>query len=164
MSKVFRIVLVLGLLAGSSLHANESDHGHESDHDHDEQEAEHSESESKRVGLGKGILEANEKDGFKLSSEAIKNFGIATLDVGAAKTFQIPRSAIFKGLEEKNLYRVRDSFYKRIDFKILSSTSSGFMVESVDLRSGDKIVVEGLGFLRIAELAAFGGVSDSHSH
>lgn len=124
------------------------EHSHE--HGHDREHAdEHADEESQ---------------GFKLSPEAFKNFGIQlkAAEPGAAMT--LPKKAIFFGLQERNLFRYRDGYFKRIDFKTLSKTKTDYTVSSQDFKSGDQIAVEGLGFLRIAELAAFGGVAEGHSH
>jgi hypothetical protein len=37
-------------------------------------------------------------------------------------------------------------------------------VQSSSLSAGDEVIVTGVGFVRIAELAAFGAVSEGHSH
>lgn len=76
----------------------------------------------------------------------------------------ISSKAIFKSLSEVNLYRLRAGAYKRIDFKTIDKNKDTWVVSSTDLSPGDKIVVDGIGFLRIAEIAASGGLSDSHSH
>ena len=76
----------------------------------------------------------------------------------------LPKEAVFRGLSEVNIYRLRQGHYKRIDFKTLEKTKSTIKLSSGDLAPGDQIVVDGIGFLRIAEIAASGGISDSHSH
>ena len=108
--------------------------------------------------------EADESQGFKLSQEAFKNFGIQLKKAEPGVPMTLPKTSIFFGLQEKNLYRYRGGFFKRIDFKTLSKTKTEMTVSSDDLQSGDQIATEGLGFLRIAELAAFGGVAEGHSH
>jgi hypothetical protein len=151
------------LLSTTFSFAEEHEHGHEGEHGH-EQEEPHGHSEvSAAVGKEKGILEADEAKGFKLSPEALKNFSIQTIPATTAPT-KVSRSSIFFGLEEKNLYRVRDGYFKRIDFKTLSKSKTEYTVTSVDLKEGDRIAVTGLGFLRVSELAAFGGVAEGHSH
>lgn len=102
-------------------------------------------------------------NGFKLNEKSTKKFGIQTLAVKEG-TIEIPRDAIFKGLNEVNVYRLRDGFYKRIDFKTLETKKDALKISSSDLKMGDQIVTAGVGFLRIAEIAASGGISDSHSH
>ncbi|HVK61315.1 MAG TPA: hypothetical protein VM432_07185 [Bdellovibrionales bacterium] len=126
------------------------------DGDHDHESDPHEENE-------KGIVEASEAKGIRISPEAHKNFGIRTLGFTSG-AIVLPKSAIFFGLQEKNLYRLRDGFYKRIDFQTITKTKNEFTISSTDLKSGDQIVIEGLGFLRIAEIAAFGGVAHGHSH
>ncbi|MGE0633518.1 MAG: hypothetical protein AB7O96_13985 [Pseudobdellovibrionaceae bacterium] len=141
----------------------QSDHKDHEEHEHEEG-GEHGEAESSNIGPNKGITEADERDGFRLSPEAIKNFELKTVDVSGAKIIKLAKSAIFFGKEEKNIYRLRAGFYKRLDFKTLSRSDSEYTIECKDLEPGDKVVVNGLGFLRIAEMAAFGGVAEGHSH
>jgi replication fork clamp-binding protein CrfC len=128
----------------------EGDHGHEHKEasvDHDEHD-EHDEHGS---------------DGFKLNDTSIKNFELTYVDYKTPGT-SISSKAIFRSLSEVNIYRVRAGLFKRIDFKTLEKNKDIWKVSSPDLVSGDKIVVSGIGFLRIAEIAASGGLSDSHSH
>lgn len=144
-------------------HGEQDEHGHEEGgHAHGE-EGEHEEGGS-AVGPEKGITEANEKDGFKLSPEALKNFGIKTVSAQPGVALTLPRRAIFFGLKERNLFRVRNGFFKRIDFATVSKSKTEYTVKSSDLQPGDQVVIEGVGFLRIAELAATGGVGEGHSH
>ena len=146
----------------------EDDHGEADEHDdhgahgghggHEEGE------ENSQVGPNKGILEANDDLGFKLSPEAEKNFGIQKIKLGSESVIELPKEAILKAVSEVNIYRVRDGFYKRIDFVKINQTDSKVSIKSKDLKAGDEIVIRGLGFLRIAELAAFGGAPEGHSH
>ncbi|MBX3040297.1 MAG: hypothetical protein KF789_06270 [Bdellovibrionaceae bacterium] len=152
---LFSLVLLVNLADG---YGSEDDH--ERGHDHEEAEV------SDKVGADKGILEADEHIGFKLSPEAHRNFEIQTQRLGPGASWRIPVTAVLRSGEESNLYRFRDGFFKRIDFKsdLKPDRERKILVTSSDLRSEDEIVLMGLGFLRIAELAAFGGVADGHSH
>jgi Ni/Co efflux regulator RcnB len=142
----------------------EKGHAHDEEgHGHGEEEGEHSE-ENAQVGPEKGILEASEVNGIKLSPQAEKNFEITKLKVGSGSSHNIPKSAVVTAGTEVNLYRIRNGFYKRIDFEILKRTGTHLTVKSKDLKDNDEIVVTGLGFLRIAEIAAFGGAPEGHSH
>ncbi len=116
------------------------------------------------VRLNKGILEASESEGIKLSPEAIRNFEIKTHKIISDGPWLLPNSARFYSAEEINLYRLRDGFFKRIDFKELKRTSNLMVVGSKDIKVGDEIVIFGLGYLRIAELSAFGGIDSGHAH
>lgn len=140
------------------------DHGGEEKHAHGEGDDHGDEEGNASVGPDKGIVEANDKDGFKLSGEAFKNFDLEFANVSGNGPFALPQSAIVLAGEESNLFRMRNNFFKRIDFKTVRKTDREVIVTSSDLAPGDKIVVAGLGFLRIAELAAFGGVAHGHSH
>lgn len=126
-------------------------------HGHDESE------ENPQVGPNKGILQASEKDGIKLSPEAEKNFEISRVKLSSS-SMEIPKRAIVTAVAEVNVFRYRNGFYKRIDFKEVSRNGDRVSISSSELKSGDEIVVQGLGFLRIAEIAAFGGAPEGHSH
>lgn len=143
--------IILFSLCLLSLGIKASDHDHEKDHEHKE---DHSEEEAH---------DEHGSAGFKLSAIAVKNFGLTYIDYKNSGT-TIPTKTIFRSLSEVNLYRLRAGLYKRIDFKTLEKKKDGWIVISSDLASGDKIVIDGIGFLRIAEIAASGGLSDSHSH
>lgn len=124
----------------------------------------HEEETPASVGAEKGILEANEKKGFKLSPEALKNFDLKLQKLSGDGPWVLPKSARVLSGEEVNLYRLRDGFFKRIDFETLKKSELEFTADSDDMRENDEIVLQGTGFLRIAELAAFGGVADGHAH
>ena len=133
--------------------------GEEGEHGHNE----HSEGGS-QVGPDKGILEASEDEGIRLSPEATKNFGLKTQALTGPGPWKAPLSAVLTAGEEVNVYRVRSGHYKRIDFRTHSKDETGLMLSSRELRAGDEIVTEGVGFLRIAEITAFGGAPEGHSH
>ncbi|MDG0815763.1 hypothetical protein [Bdellovibrio svalbardensis] len=130
----------------------------------DTEHAESHEEVNSSVGPDKGITEADEHDGVKLSSEAIKNFELKTQILSGAAPWEIPSSAILTAGEEVNIYRLRNGFYKRIDFNLISKSGSSLKVNSKDLVKGDAVVMTGVGFLRTAEITAFGGAPEGHSH
>ena len=123
----------------------------------------HEEEENPQVGPNKGILAADEKLGFKLGVEAEKNFEISRLKV-VQGVVELPKKAIVTAGTEVNVYRFREGFYKRIDFDTVSKNSEKITIRSEDLKAGDEVVINGMGFIRIAELAAFGGAPEGHSH
>ena len=169
------ISLASSLAMASDAHDDhkKEDHAHDDD-SHVKEKGEHSEGEghedshesegSSVVGPDKGILAANEKDGFKLSPEATKNFDIKTVPLSEGTSWVIPAAAISYSALEVNLYRFRNGSYKRIDFKTLSKDITSRRISSTDLKAGESIVTTGLGFLRVAEIAAFGGAPEGHSH
>lgn len=135
-----------------------AEHVHSEGEDHEDEEG------SSQVGPDKGILVADEHRGIKLAPEAARTFSIKTLSLKGSGPWSIPPAAKLYSGEEVNLYRLRDDFYKRIDFKELRKEQNTISISAADLRAGDQIVVGGIGFLRIAELAAFGGAPEGHSH
>lgn len=150
-------------------HVHDDDDG--SEHAHDDEDSDghahhddHDEEENASVGPDKGILEIDEDLGFKLSPEATKNFDLQVQKLSGQGPWSVSRSSLLHSGEEVNVFRRRQGFYKRIDFKEVRRTATEITLSSVDLRNGDELVVAGLGFLRIAEMAASGGVAHGHSH
>ena len=142
----------------------EKTHGHADEHEGHGEGAEEEEEENSAVGPEKGITKADKKLGFQLSPSAIKTFKLATVPALPGQLMTLPNSAIFFGLQERNIFRAREGFYKRVDFKLISKTKTHSTVDIKDLEAGDLIVTGGLGFLRIAELAASGGGAVGHAH
>ena len=141
----------------------EGDHGHAHEKEHKEEHKDEHKEAKKDAHAEHDDHDEHGSEGFKLSDTGIKNFELTYVDYKAPGTL-IPSKAIFRSLSEVNIYRVRAGLYKRIDFKTLEKSKDIWKVSSPDLMNGDKIVVNGIGFLRIAEIAASGGLSDSHSH
>ena len=117
-----------------------------------------------KIGPDKGITEVSDSEGFKLSQEALKNFDLKTLKLSSGPFWRIPATAVLSSGEETNLYRLRHGFYKRVDFSLLECSGDFVKVQSKDLQKDDEVVIEGIGFLRIAELAATGDASQEHGH
>lgn len=148
---------------GEEKHDSEGHEEHESHEKHEEEHAEHDE-ENSQVGTDKGITEATEENGIKLSPEAEKNFEIEKIAVNKDGKVSIHTDSIVTAGVEVNVFRYRNGFYKRIDFKKIAQTNQQITLTSKDLTTGDFVVTQGLGFLRIAEIAAFGGAPEGHSH
>ncbi|HRK07521.1 MAG TPA: hypothetical protein PLZ57_07105 [Pseudobdellovibrionaceae bacterium] len=146
----------------SEKHDHDHDHESESEHEH---EHEGEEEENASVGPEKGILIAEEKNGFKLAPEAEATFGLKRMTIATGSmAFAIPKTAIVTAGTETNVFRYRAGFYKRIDFEVVSKSQTTLMIRSKELAPGDQIVTSGLGFLRVAEITAFGGGAHGHSH
>lgn len=164
MRKKFLTVTIFAFLVSGSVSFASGEHAHDDEHaDHDDDGHEELE-ESPIVGADRGITATSAKSGIKLSPEATKNFALQSLALSGAGPWLVPQSAVVYSAREVNLYRFRDGFYKRIDFKTLLNDSKGIRVGSNELQSGDSIVTHGLGLLRVAEIAAFGGAPEGHSH
>lgn len=139
------------------------DHGSKDEHAAEEKEG-HGEEENSQVGPGKGIVSASEEEGIQISPEAEKNFEIKRIAVPASLQLELPKSAIVTAGTEINVFRYRNGHYKRIDFSTVNKAEGRITIKSVDLKAGDEIVIQGTGLLRIAEIAAFGGAPEGHSH
>lgn len=152
------------------LPVEEDKHDHDHDEHEDEKEHDHKHGEeNSQVGPNKGILAADKEQGFKLSPEAEKNFEIKKIKITNSSQVEITRDMIVTTGIEENIYRFRDGFYKRIDFVTIKrvqskTTSEKIIIRAKDLKDGDEIVTAGLGFLRVTEIAAYGGAPEGHSH
>lgn len=136
-------------------------HGEKAGEEHHEDEGH--EEENSQIGSNKGILEAHKEKGFRLSPEAEKNFELEKVKVSSDQ-LEIPSQAVVTAGVEVNLYRLREGFYSRIDFTEVRKSANNLVIKSKDLKPGDEIVVKGLGFLRMTEIAAFDGAPAGHSH
>lgn len=169
MSRIHLLILTLALFAYGVSYASD-DHGtsqknqkerHAENDGHDHKAGEEA---GGSVGPDKGITEFSERNGFKLSPEALKNFDLKFIKLNDDGPWSLPKSALVHSGEETNLFRKRNDFFKRIDFQTIKNSGTQLTIDSDDLREGDEVVNIGLGFLRIAELAATGGVAHGHSH
>lgn len=140
------------------------DEDHHDEHGHEDDAHGEHEEESSSVGPDKGITTYSEADGFKLSPEAIKNFELQTLKVRNVEPWNIPNSSVLYSGEEINIYRMRNGFFKRIDFSIVSKGATEMKIRTPELKPGDEIVIQGVAFLRTAEIVATGGAPEGHSH
>ncbi len=159
-TKIFlMLVLVPSLWSLPTAIAEEP--GHQESHGESNEE---SHEENVNVGPDKGVTAADEHDGIKLSANAIKNFDLKSLTLTGNFPWEIPVAALLTAGEEVNVYRFRDGFYKRIDFALLSKNANSMKISFKELTKGDAVVISGVGFLRTAELTAFCGASEGHSH
>lgn len=146
-------------------HVKQDEHeGHDDHEGHSDEHGEEHGEENSQVGADKGILEASEEKGIKLSPEAEKNFDIEKTAINSSQPITISKRTIVTSGVEVNVYRYRDGFYKRIDFVQISKNDSTVTISSKDLAKGDFIVTKGLGFILVAEIAAFGGAPEGHAH
>jgi hypothetical protein len=162
MNRKFEVIALTFVLLLSRPLLSEEKHEHEAQaeagHAHEEED------ENPAVGPDKGITETDHEKGFKLSPEAVKRFGITSRTVVSSQAVSLPKSAIFFGLQERNIFRERAGFYRRVDFKTISKSAGEYTISSDDLIAGDRVVITGIGFLRIAEIASEGGGAVGHSH
>lgn len=144
-------------------HAKEEKHVHAKNsekHDDEDEHGEEHEEESSAVGPNRGITSIGH-DGFTLAPEAAQSFTIKTVDyTGGSLT--LPKASIVNVKEDVSIFRLRDNQYKRIPVRVLKKGDKETVIESSELKSSDKVVTQGAAFLRIAEVAATGGISHSH--
>lgn len=167
MSLLIKVFAILFFLVFSSVNfAADNEHDdHKEYQDHkDEHDGDQHEEENSKVGADKGILKADKNLGFILSPEAMKNFVIKTFTIQSSGPWNVPLKAKVISKDEVNLFRLRKGFIKRIDFTNLSTDREFMKVQTSELTNGDQLIIDGVGFVRIAEITAFGGAAEGHSH
>ncbi len=123
----------------------------------------HSKEENKgNIGPEKGILSFSETKGFALSPEALKTFEIDSKEVTGTSPWILPTAVLVVTGDEKNIYRLRDGAFLRVDVQIINKTKDNVTLNSKALRSGDRVVTRGAGFLRVAEVDATSGETGHH--
>ena len=133
------------------------DHGKD-EHEHDTHAKE--EVVATNVGKGKGVLEASEAKGLKLTPEAIKTLGIETnIIASAASGLAVPRQALVESKKERFIFTLLDGFYKPLEVSLIQKNK-----ETVQVKVSEKVpvhltvVVKGANFLRNIQVYVFSGV------
>lgn len=109
-----------------------------------------------RAGPTLAVLEANLKDGFRLSDKAKKVIGLVTKPLGL-KPHVIPPSAVVNYGDRVGVYRLRNGWFKLIEIKNSDELQGSVATSSAELKDDDQIAVEGVALLRVSEMDAFGG-------
>lgn len=116
------------------------------------------------VGPNYAVTAASRDLGFQLSAKALKTLGIAWFPSAASNAQEIPASALVYFQEHVGVYRLRDNWFHLIPVKILKSTATQARIDSNELRSGDAVVSQGVGFLRVTEMSLFSASRAAHVH
>lgn len=151
-------------------HSEDHDHDSENHSEHDEhadhgKEAdEHGHGEGKAMGEGKAIVEIDEVKGLKLSKEAIESLSIKFEEYTATKKIKIAKKTLVTSKGQKGIYRFREGFFKLISIKIIKEESNYYLVSTSELDLGDKIVVSGVGLLRVSDIYSTDKSEYGHSH
>lgn len=113
-----------------------------------------------RVGPGKAILEANEKDGLKLSDKAIKNLELEFISASDRPALLIPESSVVRFQDFSAIYRERAGWFKMVEIEpVIRGSMASFT--SKDILQGDRIVTKNSGFIRVIDLDVFGPEADA---
>lgn len=170
MKRIEKLILITAfstLLAKQSLgdqkeQKNSKENSHEeSIKNLDEKKDSNAEENSQNIGPDKGVSSFDKEKGFTLSEEAKKNFSIQVKVLEGSGPWSVPDSALLFSGNEKNIYRVRDGFFKRIDITIVKKDKKTLTIKSNEIKVGDAIVIQGVGFIRIAEVDV---TSDDSGH
>lgn len=113
------------------------------------------------VGPHKGVTEVEKDRSFKLAPEAVKRLEIK-LTLFGGHSVTLPAGALVRTLNDHRIFRLREGWYKSVDFKVLKRAADSVVVTSKDLLPGDSVVSGGVGFLRTIESQL--GEAESETH
>lgn len=112
-----------------------------------------------RVGPGKAVEAANEKDGFKLSEKALRGMGLTLAKVSSAQQ-TVPMQSLIRFQDFSAIYRVRDGWFRLVEVEpSISGGRASF--SSKEFHLGDQLVLQGGSLLRVVELDIFGPEADA---
>ncbi len=113
-----------------------------------------------RVGPGKAVIEATEKDGLKLSEKALLNLELEFVTVTKTQSLVIPSAAIVEFQDFSAIYRERAGWLKMVEITpVIRDKMAHF--SSKDILPGDRIVTKNSGFIRVIDLDVFGPEADA---
>lgn len=113
-----------------------------------------------RVGPGKAVTEASEKEGLKISEKAQKNLDLEFMTVSSGSTLSVPTTALVHFQDFSAIYRERGGWFKMVEIEP-SVRGSVAQFTSKDISPGDRVVVRNSGFIRVIELDVFGPEADA---
>lgn len=113
---------------------------------------------------GNGSHHEDEAKDFAISIEAAKHFALQFLKVESGSKMNLPRAAVVSIKNEQFLYRSRNGKFTRVHFIAISENQNSLIASSEEVKTGDQIVVAGVNYLRLAELALTSDEPEGHSH
>lgn len=179
------IVTMVAILGGSSFSGAQTDehgHGHEegkaphSDHKdaaegdthgHKEEGHDDHEESSPKFSKGKAIEEVKEGGKhFKLSEKALTALDIIFGDISRTgpALFTVPNTAIVYFQDETGVYVQRGGWFEMIEVSVKETKGSSSILTTDKLNTEDRVVINGVPFLRIAHLEAQGQGGQGHVH
>jgi hypothetical protein len=142
-------------------HAAHAEHSDHEGHDH----SAHAHGGSKAIGKGKAIKKVDEKQGFQLSSQAIKNLKLKLKSVDGS-TIVVPSEVVVKSKNKIGIYRFKDGFFKFLNAKVISNDKKTKKVKLhvPALGFGDQIVINGVALLRVSDVYSTDKSEYGHAH
>lgn len=144
-----------------------------SEEGHDEHEHGHEE-QSPDFGPGKAILAVREEgSSFKLSEESLQFLKIKFQVIASVSEkknssggnlFEIPLKALAIFQSDQGVFIQEGEWIELVHVKIEKKSDGKAFVRSKGLKSNSIIAVEGVHFLRTAQLAASGQGGEGHAH
>lgn len=113
-----------------------------------------------RVGAGKAVTAASEKEGLRLSEKAVKSLDLNFVTVAQSSALTIPATSLVRFQDFTAIYRERSGWFKMVEIEpVIQGTSVHFT--SKDILPGDRIVTKNAGFIRVIDLDVFGPEADA---
>lgn len=113
-----------------------------------------------RVGPGKAVIEATEKEGLKISEKALKNLDLEFVTASHSSALTVPMTALVRFQDFSAIYRERAGWFKMVEIEPTVRGSTAHFT-SKDISPGDRIVIRNSGFIRVIDLDIFGPEADA---
>ncbi|MGE3681030.1 MAG: hypothetical protein AB7G93_04830 [Bdellovibrionales bacterium] len=113
-----------------------------------------------RVGPGKAVIEASEKEGLRISEKALKNLDLEFVTASNGAALTVPMTALVHFQDFSAIYRERGGWFKMIEIEPVIRGSTALFT-SKDISPGDRIVTRNSGFIRVIDLDVFGPEADA---
>ncbi len=120
---------------------------------------EEAKTEKGRIGPGKAVISADEKEGFKISEKAKRNLDISVKEVDGPLV-TVPKESLVRYLDFQAVYRLRNGWFRSIEIEP-SFQGEYATFTSKEFKAGDQIVIKNGGLLRVVELDVFGPEADA---
>lgn len=112
-----------------------------------------------RIGPGKAVVAADEKQGFKLSEKAQKSLNLTFVETRSTR-ISVPMKALIQFQDFLAIYRLRDGWFRMVEVEP-SIQGEVATFNSKEIQPGDQLIIGNGGLLRVVELDVFGPEADA---
>jgi hypothetical protein len=110
---------------------------------------------------GLAVQEFSTENGLKLSKKAVESLELKDLAIQSLDSLsKIPLSSIVYFGAKVGVYRLRNGWYKLIPIEIAKKSEGFCQIKTAEVRPGDRVVIQGVDLLRVAEMEALSAGED----
>lgn len=125
----------------------------------------HNDDESSGIEQGESGTKNHKEDGIILSKEAIKNFGIESMEFDLSQSkIELPLAALVTSKDKTQIFFKHEGKFEIVDVTVVSKNDKLFFIEKISIPTSAEVVISGVNFLKIVELSHGEDGSQGHSH